>query len=71
MTVSVLLTLSLYIHRKFKSNCSLVVVVFNDTMLEVNPVFQLHAEAILIFPRVCGGVNINIPWVLGQLLGYK
>ena len=37
--------------------CSLVVVVFKDTVLVVNPVFQLHAEAILIFSRMCSSVN--------------
>ena len=37
--------------------CSLVAVVFKDTALKVNPVFQLHPEAILIFPRMCGSVN--------------
>ena len=38
-------------------SCNLVVVVFKDTALVVNPVFQLHPEAILIFPRMCGSVK--------------
>ena len=48
--------------------CSLVAVVFKDTALVVNPLFQLHAKGILIFPRMCGSV---IPWVRGQFLSYK
>ena len=39
------------------NTCNLVSVVFKDTALVVNPVFQLHAEAIFIFPRMCGSVN--------------
>ena len=51
--------------------CSLVAVVFKDTALGVNPVFQLHAKGIPIFPRMCvNEVNFDIPWVPGQLLGY-
>ena len=38
-------------------NTSLVAVVFKDTALVVNPVFQLHAEAIFIFPRMCSSIN--------------
>ena len=49
--------------------CSLVAVVFKDTVLVVNPVFQLHPEAILIFSRMCSSVNqvnIDIPWLVGS-----
>ena len=46
-----------HILHMYINTCSLVAVVFKDTALVVNPAFQLHAEAILIFPRMCGSVN--------------